>query len=163
MLDTTKFTTGEHILAIRLLDAAGNATVVGTRTIMFQNVVFTITTTDIARGTKNQAYRMQLTRGQRQAALYVDADLRDSPTGPLPERCRSDLRHSHGVRSVPVCGAGNGFDRRYGRRQLHVDRRVRHSDASRSSAAGLLIKAALESITHTNCYSPAACRREPGA
>jgi hypothetical protein len=61
VLDTTKFTTGEHTLAIRLLDAAGNATVVGTRTIVFQNLVFTITTTDITRGTKNQAYSMQFT------------------------------------------------------------------------------------------------------
>lgn len=59
VLDTTKFTTGEHTLAIRLLDAAGNATVVGTRTIVFQNLVFTITTTDITRGTRNRPYSMQ--------------------------------------------------------------------------------------------------------
>jgi hypothetical protein len=59
VLDTTKFTTGEHTLALRLLDAASNATVVGTRTIVFQNLVFTITTTEITRGTKNQSYSMQ--------------------------------------------------------------------------------------------------------
>ena len=59
VLDTTKFPTGEHTLSIRLLDAAGNATVVGTRTIIFQNAVFTITTTDILRGTRNQPYSMQ--------------------------------------------------------------------------------------------------------
>jgi putative Ig domain-containing protein len=59
VLDTTRFTTGEHTLAMRLLDAAGNATVVGTRTIVFQNAVFSITTTDITRGTRNQPYSMQ--------------------------------------------------------------------------------------------------------
>ena len=60
VLDTTKFTTGEHTLAIRLSDTAGNTTVVGTRTIIFQNLVFTITTTDLIRGTRNHAYSMQL-------------------------------------------------------------------------------------------------------
>jgi hypothetical protein len=60
VIDTTKFNTGEHTLAVRLLDAAGNATVVGTRTIVFQNTVFSITTTDILRGTRNQLYSMQL-------------------------------------------------------------------------------------------------------
>jgi hypothetical protein len=60
VIDTTKYTTGEHSLAVRLLDAAGNATVVGTRTIVFQNLVFSITTIDILRGTRNQAYSMQL-------------------------------------------------------------------------------------------------------
>jgi hypothetical protein len=60
VIDTTKFSTGEHTLAIRLLDAAGNTTIVGTRAIVFQNVVFTITTTEILRGTRNQPYSMQL-------------------------------------------------------------------------------------------------------
>ena len=60
VIDTTKFANGEHTLSVRLLDAAGNATVVGTRTIIFQNVVFTITTTDLLRGTRNQPYSMQL-------------------------------------------------------------------------------------------------------
>jgi Putative Ig domain/Fibronectin type III domain len=60
-LDTTRFTTGEHTLAVRLMDAAGNTTVTGTRTIIFQNAVFTITTIDILRGTRNQLYSMQLT------------------------------------------------------------------------------------------------------
>ena len=60
VLDTTKFTTGEHTLAVRLLDSAGNATVVGTRAIVFQNAVFSITTTDLLRGTRNQPYSMQL-------------------------------------------------------------------------------------------------------
>ncbi len=59
-LDTTRFTIGEHTLAVRLMDAAGNATATGTRTIIFQNAVFTITTTDILRGTRNRPYGMQL-------------------------------------------------------------------------------------------------------
>jgi hypothetical protein len=59
VLDTTKFTTGEHTLAVRLIDAGGNTTVVGTRTIVFQNAVFSITTTSLVRGTKNQPYSMQ--------------------------------------------------------------------------------------------------------
>jgi len=59
-LDTTRFTTGEHTLSVRLLDAAGNATVAGTRTVIFQNAVFAITTTDILRGTRNRPYSMQL-------------------------------------------------------------------------------------------------------
>lgn len=58
--DTTRFTNGEHTLAVRLLDAAGNATVAGTRTIVLQNLVFTITTTELLRGTRNQPYSMQL-------------------------------------------------------------------------------------------------------
>jgi len=59
LLDTTKFTTGEHTLAVRLFDAAGNTTVVGTRTIVFQNVVFSVTTTELLRGVRNQPYSMQ--------------------------------------------------------------------------------------------------------
>jgi putative Ig domain-containing protein len=59
-IDTTRFTTGEHTLAVRLTDAGGNTTVVGTRTIVFQNAVFSITTTTLVRGTKNQPYSMQL-------------------------------------------------------------------------------------------------------
>ena len=59
-IDTTRFTLGEHTLAVRLTDAGGNTTVVGTRTIVFQNAVFSITTTTLVRGTKNQPYSMQL-------------------------------------------------------------------------------------------------------
>lgn len=60
-LDTTKFPTGDHTLAVRLLDAAGNATIAGTRTIVFQNAVFSITTTDLLRGRKGDPYSMQFT------------------------------------------------------------------------------------------------------
>jgi len=59
-IDTTKFTIGEHTLAIKLIDAAGNATIVGTRTIIFQNQVFSVVTTDITRGTLGQPYSQQL-------------------------------------------------------------------------------------------------------
>jgi len=59
-IDTTKFANGDHTLAVRILDAAGNATIAGTRSVIFQNLVFSITTTDLLRGTRNQPYSMQL-------------------------------------------------------------------------------------------------------
>lgn len=59
-IDTTRYQIGEHTLAIRVLDAAGNATIIGTRTIVFQNQVFSIVTTDIARGKLGDAYSQQL-------------------------------------------------------------------------------------------------------
>ncbi|MEN3332321.1 MAG: hypothetical protein V7641_1686 [Blastocatellia bacterium] len=58
--DTTKFANGEHTLSVRLLDAAGNATIVGTRPITTQNSVFMITTTSLPRGKKGEAYSQQL-------------------------------------------------------------------------------------------------------
>ncbi|MEK6410394.1 MAG: putative Ig domain-containing protein [Acidobacteriota bacterium] len=59
-IDTTKFSNGDHTIAIRLLDAAGNTTVVGARPIVFQNQVFTISTNDIAKGKKGERYSLQL-------------------------------------------------------------------------------------------------------
>lgn len=59
-IDTTKYLIGEHTLAVRLIDAAGNATIVGARTVVFQNQVFSIVVTDIVRGTLGQAYSQQL-------------------------------------------------------------------------------------------------------
>ena len=59
--DTTKFSNGDHILSVRLLDAAGNAIVVGTRPITLQNNVFMITTANLPRGRKGEAYSQQLT------------------------------------------------------------------------------------------------------
>jgi hypothetical protein len=58
--DTTKFSNGDHILTVRLLDAAGNVTVVGTRPITLQNSVFMITTTSLPRGLKGEPYSQQL-------------------------------------------------------------------------------------------------------
>src|SRR4029079_17316236 len=60
-IDTTKLNNGEHILAVRLLDAAGNATVIGSRTIVVENQVFTVLNTDIPRGRKGDPYSAQLT------------------------------------------------------------------------------------------------------
>jgi len=59
-IDTTRVSNGDHTVAVRLLDAAGNATVVGTRAIVVQNQVFTIVTNEIAKGKKGEAYSLQL-------------------------------------------------------------------------------------------------------
>lgn len=59
-IDTTRYTNGEHTLSVRLMDAAGNATILGTRSIVFQNQVFSVITTDITRGTLGQPYSQQL-------------------------------------------------------------------------------------------------------
>jgi Putative Ig domain/Bacterial Ig domain len=58
--DTTKFSNGDHTLSVRLLDAAGNATIVGARPVTMQNSVFMITTTSLPRGKKGEAYNQQL-------------------------------------------------------------------------------------------------------
>ncbi|HXG68308.1 MAG TPA: putative Ig domain-containing protein, partial [Blastocatellia bacterium] len=59
--DTTKLSNGEHRLSVRLLDAAGNVTVIGTRSIQVQNQVLLITSTDLPRGKVGEAYSRQLT------------------------------------------------------------------------------------------------------
>ncbi|MEK6323666.1 MAG: putative Ig domain-containing protein [Acidobacteriota bacterium] len=59
-IDTTRVSNGDHTVAVRLLDAAGNATLVGTRTIVVQNQVFIIVTNEIARGKKGEGYSLQL-------------------------------------------------------------------------------------------------------
>src|SRR6185503_137808 len=46
--------------SVRLLDAAGNATVIGTRPFVTQNSVLTITTNSIVRGRKGEPYGQQL-------------------------------------------------------------------------------------------------------
>jgi len=56
-LDTTKFAIGQHTLAVRVLDAAGNATLMGVRPVVFQNQVLTVVTTNVTRGTKGQPYQ----------------------------------------------------------------------------------------------------------
>jgi hypothetical protein len=58
--DTTTLTNGDHTLSVRLLDAAGNATLIGTRPFTSQNRVFTITTSALPRGRKGEAYNQQL-------------------------------------------------------------------------------------------------------
>ncbi|MCI0485694.1 MAG: putative Ig domain-containing protein [Blastocatellia bacterium] len=59
--DTREFSNGEHTLTARILDAAGNATVIGTRTVKIQNQTLVITTTDIPKGRKTIPYSKQLT------------------------------------------------------------------------------------------------------
>ncbi|HSO76698.1 MAG TPA: putative Ig domain-containing protein, partial [Blastocatellia bacterium] len=59
-LDTTRFTNGEHTLAVRLFDAAGNATLIGSRTVFFQNQVLTVQSLNLVRGKKGEPYSMQL-------------------------------------------------------------------------------------------------------
>ncbi|HWN99605.1 MAG TPA: Ig domain-containing protein, partial [Blastocatellia bacterium] len=58
-LDTTRFSNGDHTLAVRLLDASGNATLAGSRPVVFQNQVLTVVTTNVPRGTKNEPYNFQ--------------------------------------------------------------------------------------------------------
>lgn len=58
--DTTKFTLGDHTLAVRLLDAAGNAAVIGSRTITIQNNVFSVVTTSLPKGRKGDPYSTDL-------------------------------------------------------------------------------------------------------
>lgn len=58
-LDTTKFSNGEHRISVRLLDAAGNATIIGSRTIMVQNQVLSIVTRELPRGKKGESYITQ--------------------------------------------------------------------------------------------------------
>lgn len=58
--DTTTLANGEHTLSVRLLDAAGNATVVGTRPFITQNSVLAVVTTNIIRGRKGEPYSQQL-------------------------------------------------------------------------------------------------------
>jgi hypothetical protein len=58
--DTSTLSNGDHTLSVRLLDAAGNATLVGTRPFTSQNRVFTITTSVLPRGRKGEAYNQQL-------------------------------------------------------------------------------------------------------
>lgn len=58
--DTTKLSNGEHLLSIRLIDAAGNVTTIGTRPFQVQNQVLQIATTDIQRGRKGEPYSFQM-------------------------------------------------------------------------------------------------------
>ncbi|HKY05667.1 MAG TPA: putative Ig domain-containing protein, partial [Blastocatellia bacterium] len=60
-LDTTKFSNGDHHISVRLLDAAGNATLIGSRSIIVQNQVLTIVTRELPRGKKGDPYSTQFT------------------------------------------------------------------------------------------------------
>jgi hypothetical protein len=58
--DTTRLSNGDHTLVVRLIDTSGNATVIGSRTIVLQNRVFSINTTELPRGRKGEPYSAQL-------------------------------------------------------------------------------------------------------
>jgi len=58
--DTTRISNGSHILSVRVLDAAENATILGQRTINVQNRVLAVASTDLPRGVKGQSYNAQL-------------------------------------------------------------------------------------------------------
>jgi hypothetical protein len=58
--DTTKFSNGEHTLSVRLVDAAGNVTVIGARPFMAQNQVLQIASTDLTRPRKGEPYSFQM-------------------------------------------------------------------------------------------------------
>ncbi len=59
--DATRLANGSHTLAVRLLDLAENATIIGQRTFSTQNRVLSVTSTNLARGTKGQPYSHQFT------------------------------------------------------------------------------------------------------
>jgi hypothetical protein len=59
--DTTKLTNGEHALAVRVVDVGGNAAMIGSRIVQVQNRVLAVTSTDLPRGKKGDAYSFQLT------------------------------------------------------------------------------------------------------
>ncbi|MFY9611198.1 MAG: putative Ig domain-containing protein [Blastocatellia bacterium] len=58
--DTTRFSNGEHTLTVRILDAAGNPTLIGARSVFFQNQVLAVQTINLLRGKKGEPYSMQL-------------------------------------------------------------------------------------------------------
>ena len=59
-LDTTSLTNGEHRLAVRIFDARGNSTVLGTRTIQVQNHLLAIATNELPKGKKGEFYNYTL-------------------------------------------------------------------------------------------------------
>jgi large repetitive protein len=59
-LDTTQLTNGEHRLSVRVFDAQGNSTLVGSRPFQVQNKLLAITSTDIVRGRRGTPYSYQM-------------------------------------------------------------------------------------------------------
>jgi hypothetical protein len=59
-IDTTLLANGDHTLAVRIGDLQGNKVIVGTRTVVVQNRVLTILSTDLARGKKGLPYSFQM-------------------------------------------------------------------------------------------------------
>lgn len=80
-IDTTKYPIGEHTLSARLMDAAGNSTVIGTRTILIQNAVLTVVTTDVVRGRVGQPYSQILSAANGHAPYTWSLISGSLPTG----------------------------------------------------------------------------------
>ncbi|HYP29901.1 MAG TPA: putative Ig domain-containing protein [Blastocatellia bacterium] len=59
--DTRQLSNGEHRVSVRIIDASGNATVVGNRPVNVQNQVLAITTLAVPSGKKGDFYSTQLT------------------------------------------------------------------------------------------------------
>ncbi len=59
-LDTTKLTNGEHRLSVRVFDAQGNSTLIGSRPFQVQNRLLAIASTEIPRGRKGTPYSYQM-------------------------------------------------------------------------------------------------------
>ena len=59
--DTRLLTNGEHRISVRILDASGNATLVGNRLFSVQNQVIAVSTTAVPNGKKGDFYSTQLT------------------------------------------------------------------------------------------------------
>lgn len=59
-LDTTLLTNGEHRLSVRVFDAQGNSTIIGSRPFQVQNKLLAITSVDITRGRKGSFYTYQM-------------------------------------------------------------------------------------------------------
>jgi hypothetical protein len=59
-LDTTQLANGEHRMSVRVFDAQGNSTVIGSRPFQVQNKLLAITTIDIPRGRKGSFYSHQM-------------------------------------------------------------------------------------------------------
>ena len=65
--DTTKLSSGDHTLAVRLLDAGGNSTIIGSRTITVQNASLLIATTVVPKVKKDEFYDFSFTAGNGRA------------------------------------------------------------------------------------------------
>ncbi|HSB11906.1 MAG TPA: putative Ig domain-containing protein [Blastocatellia bacterium] len=80
-IDTTKLTLGDHTLAVRVLDAAGNATVIGSRTVTIQNNIFTIVTTALPKGKKGEFYETDLAAANGRPPYTWQLSSGSLPTG----------------------------------------------------------------------------------
>jgi hypothetical protein len=66
-LDTTLLANGEHRLSVRVFDAQGNSTVIGSRPFQVQNKLLAITSIDVTRGRRGSFYTYQMTAADGRA------------------------------------------------------------------------------------------------